>query len=129
MQVECAAVTGDDLIDAGNGEAAAWEQLARWQRNRTQLGFVYSRSLGGLVQNGRGIIGSLSAASLEIVAGPCNLLVALPGAHCEAGPQVFFTPALTGAFDVHGVAISLSNHDWLFFSEFTIPSNSALLAR
>ena len=106
-------------IDQVNG---SWQQLLHWQRAGTLLAFVYARSQGGLVQSGRGRIAVLSSAALTIDAAPCRLAVVLTGAKYESGPRMFFDPSLSSAFDVHGVAVSLGNHDWLFFSEEAIPA-------
>lgn len=101
-------------------------RLLEWQRAGVQLGFVYSRSLGGLVQTGQCRIASLTGevATLETAGG--KMIVVVKGAKLEAGPQIFFTPDLTGNYQVEGVALQLENHDWLFFSERAIPGDVIL---
>lgn len=110
----------DVAVDSG------WARLLEWQRTGVRLGFVYSRSLGGLVQTGQCRIASLAGevATLETAGG--KMIVVVKGAQAEAGPQVFFTPDLTGNYQVEGVALQLENHDWVFFSERTIPGDVRL---
>ena len=96
-------------------------QLQQWQHARTELAFVYSRSLGGLMQTGRGRIARLAEDSLVLETAGSKLMILLGGARFEAAPQLFFTPDLMSHFGVDGVAVHLSNHDWLFFSEQLIP--------
>lgn len=107
-------------------DGGAWRQLLHWQRDAAELAFVYSRSQGGLMQTGRGRIARLQAESLTLEAGPCKLFVLLGGAAYEAGPQLFFTPDLLGRFNIDGVAVKLANHDWLFLSAETVPSDLAI---
>lgn len=113
-----------DITEPGAG--SAWRQLLGWQRDGLELAFVYSRSLGGLMQTGRGRLARLTPESLTVEAGPCKLLVMLNGAAYEAGPQLFFTPDMSARFNVDGVAVKLANHDWLFFSAETVPANFAI---
>lgn len=113
-----------DLAEAGAD--GAWRRLLDWQRDGLDLAFVYSRSLGGLMQTGRGRLARLAPESLTVEAGPCKLLVMLAGAAYEAGQQLFFTPDLSARFNVDGVAVKLANHDWLFFSAETVPANFAI---
>ncbi|MBJ7308902.1 hypothetical protein ACFOLJ_12950 [Rugamonas sp. CCM 8940] len=104
-------------------DGPAWRRLQQWQRDGKELAFVYSRSLGGLTQTGRGRLARLSAEALTIEAGLCKLFVVLNGAGYEAGPQQFFTPDLLARFNVEGVAVRLANHDWLFLSAEAVPAH------
>jgi hypothetical protein len=104
-------------------DGPAWRQLRQWQQDGKELAFVYSRSLGGLMQTGRGRLARLSAEALAIEAGLCKMFVVLTGAGYEAGPQLFFTPDLLGRFNVEGVAVRLANHDWLFLSAEAVPAH------
>ncbi|RFP11464.1 hypothetical protein [Duganella sp. BJB475] len=108
--------------------SAAWDRLLDWQRDGMQLAFVYSRSLGGLMQTGRGKLTHLGEQALTIEAAGSRLLILLAGASYETGPQLFFTPNLLGRFEVDGVAVRLANHDWLFLSAETMPPHAALSA-
>ena len=110
------------------GNDAARQRLHAWQTARASLFFTYTRSLGGLVQSGRSRIATLTNTALTIDAGGSSLFVVLDDATFDDSPQIFFTPDLGGHFQVHGVGISLGNHDWLFFSEDAVP-NAALLQR
>ena len=103
-------------------QGAVWQQLLRWHENGQQLAFVYSRSLGGLVQTGQGKLGQLSLDAATIEAGSSRLFIVMAGATYEAGPQLFFTPNLLSRFHVNGVAVRLANHDWLFLSDESLPA-------
>lgn len=103
----------------GGGDIAA--RLRAWHDEATALCFVYARSLGGLMQSGRGRIAMLNEMALTIDAGGSTLLVTLTGAVYDDAPQIFFTPGLGSHFQVSGVGISLGNHDWLFFSPDKVP--------
>lgn len=103
----------------GGGDIAA--RLRAWHDEATALCFVYARSLGGLVQSGRGRIAVLNEMALTIDAGGSTLLVMLAGAAYDDAPQIFFTPDLASHFQVAGIGISLGNHDWLFFSPDEVP--------
>jgi hypothetical protein len=102
-------------------------QLLHWHREGCELAFVYSRSLGGLMQTGRCRIVRLSQEMATLDATGCKLVIALSGAHYDTGPQQFFTPNLLSAFNVDGVAVRLANHDWLFLSEEAVPTHSLQL--
>ena len=110
------------------GDGAARQRLHGWQAAGKMLCFSYTRTLGGLVLGGRGRIATLSATALTIDALSSSLSVVLDDAPFDDTPQIFFTPDLGGHFQVHGIGISLGNHDWLFFSEEAVP-NAALLHR
>lgn len=103
----------------GGGDIAA--RLCAWHDDATALCFVYARSLGGLVQSGRGRIAMLNEMALTIDAGGSTLLVMLAGAAYDDAPKIFFTPDLASHFQVAGIGISLGNHDWLFFSPDELP--------
>ncbi|WP_295990433.1 hypothetical protein [Rugamonas sp.] len=103
-----------------------WRQMLGWQRDGAALCFVYARSLGGLMQTGRGQLARLAPDALTLEAGPCKLLVMLAGAAYETGPQLFFTPDLLSRFDVDGVAVRLANHDWLFLTASALPAHLAI---
>lgn len=103
----------------GGGDIAA--RLRAWHDEATALCFVYARSLGGLVQSGRGRIAMLNEMALTIDAGGSTLLVMLAGAAYDDASQIFFTPDLGNHFQVAGIGISLGNHDWLFFSPDEVP--------
>lgn len=103
-----------------SAQGAAWRQLLHWHDSGQQLAFVYSRSLGGLIQTGQGRLGKLTLEATTIEAGASTLYIVLAGATYEAGPQLFFTPNLLSRFDVNGVAVRLANHDWLFLSDETL---------
>lgn len=96
-------------------------RLRGWHQAATTLCFVYARSLGGLLQSGRGHIAMLSDKALKIDAGGSILLVMLSGATYDDAPQTFFTPDLGSHFEVDGISIALGNHDWLFFSPGQMP--------
>jgi hypothetical protein len=104
----------------------AWTQLHDWQKDGMQLGFVYSRSLGGLVQTGQCRIARLSEDSAILETAGSRMMVVVAGARLEAGPQIFFTPNLRAHYPVEGVALHLANHDWLFFSECAVPDDARL---
>lgn len=104
--------------------SAAWTRLVHWQAAAEELGFVYARSLGGLMLAGRGRIEQLSAQQLMLHAGASSIMVLLGGAQMEQGPQVFFSPDLHAAQQVDGVAVSLANHDWLFLTDKTLPQDA-----
>ncbi|OEZ97820.1 hypothetical protein [Duganella sp. HH101] len=106
----------------------AWACLQDWQRHGIQLSFVYSRSLGGLMQTGQGRLAQLGEQALTIEAAGSRLLVMLAGARYEAGPQLFFTPDLLERYQVAGIAIRLANHDWLFLSADTAAPRATLHA-
>lgn len=103
-----------------------WQRLLEWHRGETSLAFVYSRSLGGLMQTGQCRIARLTPEAATLETAGSKLMVALAGTTYEAAPQLFFTPDLLGHFQVDGVALRLPNHDWLFFSENAIPANLQL---
>lgn len=103
-----------------------WQQMLRWQRDGAALCFVYARSLGGLMQTGRGQLARLSPEALTLDADPCKLMVMLTGAAFETGPQLFFTPDLLSRFDVDGIAVRLANHDWLFLTASALPAHIAI---
>jgi hypothetical protein len=102
-------------------------KLLDWHREGCELAFVYSRSMGGLMQTGRCRIVRLSQELATLDAVGCKLVITLSGAHYETGPQQFFTPNLLTAFNVDGVSVRLANHDWLFLSEEAVPTNSMQL--
>jgi hypothetical protein len=104
-----------------SAQGAAWQQLLYWHDNGQPLAFVYSRSLGGLIHTGQGRLDQLSLDATTIDAGTSKLYIVLAGATYEAGPQLFFTPNLLSRFHVNGVAVRLSNHDWLFLSDESLP--------
>lgn len=108
--------------------SAAWARLLDWQRGGALLAFVYSRSLGGLMQTGHGRLAQLGEQALTIETAGSKLRILLAGASYEAGPQLFFTPDLLGRFQVDGVAVRLANHDWLFLSADSMPPHAALPA-
>ena len=102
-------------------ESAAWQRLSEWHESGAELGFVYARSLGGLIFTGRARIARLAPHSLTLEGGGGKAVVLLGDAVYEQKPQVFFSPDLMRAHEVDGVAISLGNHDWLFVSDAAIP--------
>jgi hypothetical protein len=110
------------------GNDAPRQRLHEWHAADTTLCFAYARSLGGLVQSGRGRIATLTNTALTIDAGGSSLFVVLNDAKFDDTPQIFFTPDLSRHFQVNGISISLGNHDWLFFSDAAVP-NAALLQR
>jgi len=99
-------------------------RLRDWQRAATTLCFVYARSLGGLMQSGRGRIAILNDMALTIDAGGSSLLIMLSGAAFDDTPQIFFTSNLGSHFQVDGISIALGNHDWLFFSPAELPEST-----
>ena len=101
------------------------ERLRQWQAAGTPLYFLYARSLGGLMQSGRGHLAALTETALTIDAGGSSLFVVLQGAAFDDAPQVFFTPDLGDHFSVPGISISLGNDDWLFFSTNEVPQVTA----
>lgn len=118
----------DPVRIAAPGNDAARQRLHGWHAAGATLCFSYTRSLGGLVQSGRGRIVSLTNTALTIDAGSSSLFVVLDDATFDDTPQIFFTPDLGGHFQVHGVGIGPNNHDWLFFSDAAVP-NATLLQR
>ena len=106
-----------------------WQRLLAWQRAGASLAFVYSRSLGGLMQTGQCRIARLTPEAATLETAGSKLLVALSGTTYEAAPQLFFTPDLQSHYGVDGVALHLPNHDWLFFSEQAIPATLQLNSR
>ena len=103
-----------------------WQRLREWQRTGVSLAFVYSRSLGGLMQTGQCRIARLTPEAATLDAGGSKLLVALGDSVADVAPQLFFTPDLQSHYGVEGVALQLANHDWLFFSEQPIPHDLRL---
>ena len=108
--------------DGGGGDIVA--RLRRWHATGSVLFFLYARSLGGLMQSGRGRIVTLGEMALTIDAGGSTLLVMLGGAALDDTPQIFFTPDLSSHFQVPGVGLRLGNHDWLFFSDAQVPETA-----
>ncbi len=96
-------------------------RLRGWHENDSVLFFLYARSLGGLMQSGRGRIAVLNDTALTIDAGASTLFVMLSGAAFDDTPQIFFTSGLDSHFQVDGIGIALANHDWLFFSPQEMP--------
>ncbi|WP_314435014.1 hypothetical protein [Massilia timonae] len=96
-------------------------RLRGWHATGSALFFLYARSLGGLMQSGRGRIAKLNEMALTIDAGGSTLLVMLAGAAYDDTPQIFFTPSLSSHFEVAGISLHLGNHDWLFFSPDEVP--------
>lgn len=113
----------NDLVQRSsqNGGDDIAARLRTWHDEATVLCFVYSRSLGGLIQSGRGSIAMLNEMALTIDAGSSTLLVMLAGATYDDAPQIFFTLDLCRHFQVAGISITLGNHDWLFFSPDEVP--------
>ena len=103
-----------------------WQRLLEWQRVGANLAFVYSRSLGGLMQTGQCRIARLTPEAATLDAGGSKLMVVLAGSVFDVAPQLFFTPDLQSHYGVEGVALQLPNHDWLFFSEDAIPHHLRL---
>ena len=97
------------------------ERLRYWQATDTALYFLYARSLGGLVQSGRGRIAALGETALTIDAGGCSMFIVLLGAVFDDAPQVFFAPDQNSSVSVAGISIALDNDDWLFFSTDQVP--------
>ncbi|MES2317277.1 MAG: hypothetical protein V4631_07240 [Pseudomonadota bacterium] len=106
-----------------------WQRLVAWQCDGARLAFVYSRSLGGLMQTGQCRIARLTPDAATLETAGSKLMVALTGTTYETGPQLFFTPDLLSHYGVDGVALRLPNHDWLFFSEQAIPAHLQLNSR
>lgn len=102
--------------DAHTPNGRGWRQLVHWHQAHEEVAFLYSRSLGGLIQSGRGRVARLDADWLTIESGACALLIVLGKARYEFGPKMFFSPDLFHRFNVEGVAINLANHDWLFIT-------------
>jgi hypothetical protein len=88
--------------------------LHKWLAQATKLSFVYSRSLGGLLQTGRAVLSGLDTEYLELRAEETTMLVVIREATYSTEPQEFFNASLTASRLVAGVSISLANHDWLF---------------
>jgi len=96
---------------SAGGEDGIVARLRGWHGAATALCFVYARSLGGLVQTGRGRIATLNDMALTIDAGGSTLVVMLAGASYDDAPQIFFTPDLSSHFQVAGISVRLGNHD------------------
>ena len=113
-----------------NGEVPSdepgWHQLVRWHGVHEEIAFLYSRSLGGLMETGRGHIAKLNPTLLTLESGECALLITLTGAAYKLGPQLFFSSNLLRRFNVEGVAVSLANCDWLFITAEASPSTLSL---
>lgn len=105
---------------------AGWLKLLQWQQQGSKVTFVYSRSLGGLMQTGHCRIARLAPGFANLESADCKLMVALSGATYELGPQKFFTANLLGSYFVNGVAVRLSNHDWLFLSDEASPTQALI---
>ncbi|MES2322750.1 MAG: hypothetical protein V4633_10850 [Pseudomonadota bacterium] len=103
-----------------------WQQLLDWQRHEVMLAFVYTRSLGGLMQTGHCRITSLEPEKAVLETAGSKLMIVLLGARFEAGAQIFFTLDLTGNFSVDGVTIHFANHDSLFLSNVSLPAEARL---
>ncbi|MCC2972107.1 hypothetical protein [Massilia sp. IC2-476] len=103
-------------------------QLNAWKIAGIELGFVYLRQGGGLIQTGRAQLTDLDDSTLKLASGTCTLLVMHLGASLTQEPQWFFEPNLNGAYQVEGIGIALPNHDWLFLSEAVLPERLALSA-
>lgn len=106
--------------------SAAEARLETWWTSRRELGFVYLRQGGGLIQSGRARLASLDESTLKLAAGAGTLLVVHHGALLMQGPQWFFEPNLSGAYQVEGVSIALPNQDWLFLTEAHLPDDPAI---
>jgi hypothetical protein len=105
---------------------AGWLKLLQWHQQGTKVAFVYSRSLGGLMQTGHCRLARLVAEFANLESSDCKLMVALSGARYELGPQKFFTANLLGSYFVNGVAVQLANHDWLFLSDEASPTQTLI---
>lgn len=119
MDVTAASAAPTLLLSPGQDDL--FGRLHDWQAARTALFFVYARSLGGLMQTGRGHIASIGETFLTIDAGGSKLVITLSGATFDDAPKIFFTPDLSGHFQVEGISVALANHDWLFFSLGRLP--------
>lgn len=115
------AASGEPALLLSSGQDDLFGRLHDWQAARTALFFVYARSLGGLVQTGRGHIASIGESCLTIDAGGSKLVIMLAGASLDDAPKIFFTPDLSGHYQVEGISVALANHDWLFFSLARLP--------
>lgn len=91
-------------------------ELQTWLRNRLPLSFVYSRSMGGLIQTGRAVVSRMDADYLELRTPGSTLIVLTRGARYSTEPQLFFSPTFTDSRAVPGVSVSLENCDWLFMT-------------
>lgn len=91
-------------------------ELQAWLENSLPLTFVYSRSMGGLIQTGRAVLSAMDAGYLELRTPGSTLIVVTRGARYSTEPQVFFNPALTDSRAIPGVSVSLENCDWLFLT-------------
>lgn len=114
---DCSALQCGSLVEtSGQGFDDEWSMLERWMRSKTELAFVYSRSLGGFMQTGRGVVSGLDPEYLELRTAGSTAIIVLRNARFSHEPQAFFSPSLTSSRLVPGVSISLENNDWLFFS-------------
>ena len=99
----------DPVRDAPN-------ELHHWLKNRIELSFVYSRSMGGFVQTGRAIVSRMDSEYLEIRTAGTTMIVLTRDAKYSTEPQLFFSPSFTSSRLVPGVSINLENFDWLFLT-------------
>jgi len=106
-----------------SGASAAAERLETWRTSGQQLGFVYLRQGGELIQSGRARLTSFDESTLRLIASGGALLVVHQGALLVQGPQWFFEPSLSGAYPVEGLSIALPNDDWLFLTEVHLPEH------
>lgn len=107
-----------DILPAPGSEPfqGAPEDLRAWLKSRTELSFVYSRSMGGLIQTGRAAVTGLDSEYLELRAAGTTMIIVVRGARYSIEPQLFFSPTFSSARQIPGVSVSLENFDWLFLT-------------
>ena len=90
------------------------ETLRDWLKSRLELSFVYSRSMGGLIQTGRARATGFDTDYLELRSEGTTMIVVVREATFSTEPQVFFNASFSSARSISGVSIYLANFDWLF---------------
>lgn len=99
--------------------------LRDWHLNSVPVSFLYSRSMGGLLQVGRAVITRLDEQAMNLKTSDGSILILTKSAKFSTEPQLFFTPSFLGSHYVEGVSLFLENHDWLFLSASAHPEQLA----
>ena len=108
--------SSSEVEELGGTANGPLHQIKEWTSNRTQLSFVYSRSLGGLMHAGRAVITSLTNGILHLQGPESRLFIVIQGGTFSTEPQLFFSSNFLSSKYIEGVSVQLSNHDWLFLT-------------
>jgi hypothetical protein len=115
--VNTAAILQSQAITGASNPAEPEEipdALRTWLKNRSELSFVYSRSMGGFIQTGRARLTGMDSEYLELRSAGTTIIVVARGAKYSTEPQLFFNPSFSSARAIPGVSINLESFDWLF---------------